>query len=409
MKVCVFTYGCRVNRYESDAISRLLIERGHEVISELDYADVYIVNTCAVTGEAERKSRQSVNRIKKYNPNARILICGCASQKDSKPYDADGVICVSGAVCKMKLADMIVDGGVGSFDLDCVYEECKALSDRSKFYLKVQDGCNNFCAYCIIPYLRGRARSRDIDNCIDEAYSVNAPEIVLTGINLSAYGVDKGYTLTDLITRLKDYNGRISLGSLEVGIINDEFLTALKGLKNFCPHFHLSLQSGASKVLKDMNRHYDTDTYFKAVSLIREYYPNPSITTDVIVGFPTEDDSNFNESVEFCKKVAFSDIHVFPYSKRQGTKAYALGELDGNIVKERVSRLERVKNELKDGYAKSLIGSKAQVLVEEIDTYPVGYSERYVRVYIDGQAKVGDIIKVKVTDVYKDGVIAKKE
>lgn len=407
MKVCVFTYGCRVNRYESDAITRLLIERGHEVICDLDVADIYVVNTCAVTREAERKSRQSISRIKKYNDNAKILVCGCASQKDKDSFVRDGVIYVSGTPDKMKIVDMIETGGTGDFDLNCEYEECRALSDRSKFYLKVQDGCNNFCSYCIIPYLRGRSRSRDIDKCVSEAMQSNAPEIVLTGINLSAYGKDKGYTLVDLINRLSDFDGRVSLGSLEVGVIDEEILLSLKKLKHFCPHFHLSLQSGSDKVLKDMNRHYNRQGYLDAVNLIKSHFIDPSITTDVIVGFPTEEEKDFLDTVDLCKKVGFCDIHVFPYSKREGTKAYKLGELDGLVVKERARRLERVKDQLGEKYKNRLIGKTTEVLIEEIQDYPVGYSERYVRVYVDGEAKVGDRKVVNVEKLYKDGVIAK--
>lgn len=407
MKICVFTYGCRVNRYESDAIARILIERGHEVVTELEYADVYVVNTCAVTREAERKSRQSINRIKKYNNSAKILVCGCASQKDKDSYARDGVTYISGTSDKMTLADMIEADGVGRFDISDEYEECKALSDRSKFYLKVQDGCNNFCAYCIIPYLRGRSRSRDIDRCIEEAISSEAPEIVLTGINLSAYGVDKGYTLSDLTDRLSAFDGRVSLGSLEVGVIDERLLVSLKKLKRFCPHFHLSLQSGSNKVLNDMNRHYTREVYIKAIELIKSYFEHPSITTDVIVGFPTESEEDFLDTVDLCKRVGFSDIHVFPYSKREGTVAYKFGELDGKVVKERVTRLETLRDLLGMEYKNKMIGKTTEVLIEEIDEYPVGYSERYVRVYIDGEASVGDIKKVNILGLYKDGVIAK--
>lgn len=408
MKICVFTYGCRVNRYESDAISKILIERGHDVVSELEYADVYVINTCAVTAEAERKSRQSINRIKRYNKEAKILVCGCAVQKDKDSYLRDGVIYLSGTKDKLKLADMIESEGEGDFNLDCSYEECRALSDRSKFYLKVQDGCNNFCSYCIIPYLRGRSRSRDITSCVKEAVESSAPEIVLTGINLSAYGVDKGDTLVDLIKALSDIDVRISLGSLEVGIIDDGFLTALKGLKHFCPHFHLSLQSGSNKVLKDMNRHYTREEYRSACELIKTYFDKPCITTDVIVGFPTETEQDFLDTTELCKSVGFSDIHVFPYSKREGTSAYKLGTLNGNTVKERLKRLESLRDVLRDSYRNSLIGATGEVLVEEmVDGMAVGYIERYVRTYLDKEAKIGEVIEVNIEKSYLDGVLAK--
>lgn len=409
MKICVFTYGCRVNRYESDAIARELIARGHEVVSELDYADVYVVNTCAVTREAERKSRQSVSRIKKYNPNARILICGCASQKDDTNFQKDNVTYISGTTDKMKLVDMITVDGKGNFDLTSEYEECVAISDRAKFYLKVQDGCNNFCSYCIIPHLRGRSRSRDIDKALAEARESGAHEIVLTGINLSAYGEDKGHTLVDLIDGLKDFDGRVSLGSLEEGIVSEELLLSLKKLKNFCPHFHLSLQSGSNNVLKDMNRHYTREEYIDAVTLIKKYFDEPCITTDVIVGFPTEGEEDFLHTLDLCGRVGFADIHVFPYSRREGTSAYPLGELDGKVVKERVERLELLRDQLKDCYRDRLTGLSAEVLIEEVNDYPVGYSERYVRVYVEGNCNVGEIVKVKIKERYLDGVLAIKE
>ena len=408
MKICVFTYGCRVNRYESDAIVKILIERGHDVVSQLCRADVYVVNTCAVTAEAERKSRQSINRIKHYNKDAKILVCGCASQKDKESYLRDGVIYVSGTKDKLKLADMIENGGVGDFSLDCSYEECRALSDRSKFYLKVQDGCNNFCSYCIIPYLRGRSRSRDITSCVNEAIESQAPEIVLTGINLSAYGLDNGHTLVDLINALSDIDARISLGSLEVGIVDDEFLKALKGLKHFCPHFHLSLQSGSNKVLKDMNRHYTREEYKSACDLIKTYFDNPCITTDVIVGFPTETEVDFLDTMELCSSVAFSDIHVFPYSKREGTNAYKLGSINCKVVKDRVVRLESLRDQLRLSYHDSLIGKTGEVLIEEIvDGIAVGYIERYVKTYVDRDLKIGEVVKVNIEKPYLDGVLAK--
>ena len=294
MKICVFTYGCRVNKYESDAIQRELREKGHEVTDNLEYANVYIVNTCAVTAEAERKSRQSVSRIKKLNPNAKIYICGCASQKDGAKFEKDGVVFVSGTGKKSMLAD--IDGEMkAEFSFDEKFDECSADTDKAKIYLKIQDGCNNFCSYCIIPYLRGRSRSREIERVVDEVKSAKCEEVVLTGINLSAYGKDLGVSLTTIIQKLQGVDKRISLGSLEVGVITPEFLSALKGLREFCPHFHLSLQSGDESVLKKMNRKYTPDEYYSAVKLIREYFDNPSITTDVIVGFPSESEENFGD------------------------------------------------------------------------------------------------------------------
>ncbi|MBQ2714573.1 MAG: tRNA (N(6)-L-threonylcarbamoyladenosine(37)-C(2))-methylthiotransferase MtaB [Clostridia bacterium] len=406
MKICVFTYGCRVNSYESDAIAKVLRSRGHVVVDDLEYADIYIVNTCAVTAEAERKSRQSVSRIKKINPNAKIIVCGCASQKDYTKFQKEGVRYISGTADKGKIADLIEEEGLGTFELEKDFDQSSADSNKAKIYLKIQDGCNNFCSYCIIPYLRGRARSRTIERCIEEIENTNTKEVVLTGINLSAYGRDIGVELTDLIERLSEVDKRISLGSLEVGVINRRFLQSLKNLKDFCPHFHLSLQSGSNSVLAKMNRKYTREEYLSAVRLIEEYFENPSITTDVIVGFPTESEEDFLDTVDLCKKCAFSDVHVFPYSKREGTVAYKLGELNGKIVKDRAERLEKLRDELRLSYRKKVLGKPCLVLVEEkTDFGYVGYSDRYVRVYLNC-AKVGEIREVVPQEIYEDGVKA---
>lgn len=405
MKICVFTYGCRVNKYESDAISRLLREKGHTVVDELEYADVYIVNTCAVTAEAERKSRQSVSRIKKLNPNARIIICGCASQKDREKFQKDGVKVVSGTAKKQDLADMIEKEGFGEFSLNKDFDECSADTEKAKVYLKVQDGCNNFCSYCIIPYLRGRSRSRQLDRVVEEVKGAKCNEVVLTGINLSAYGKDIGLTLTELVKNLQDIDKRISLGSLEVGVINREFLSALKELKDFCPHFHLSLQSGSDSVLKKMNRKYTADEYLSAVKLIGEYFENPSITTDVIVGFPTETEENFLDTQSLVEKCAFADIHIFPYSKREGTVAYKLGEIDGKVVTDRVKRLEDTREKLRKNYREKFIGQQCRVLIEEkVGEFFVGYSERYLKIYTKKECEIGEIMVLTPQELYNDGL-----
>jgi len=407
MKICVFTYGCRVNSYESDAIAKLLRERGHVVVSELEYADLYIVNTCAVTAEAERKSRQSVSRIKKLNKDARILICGCASQKDYEQFKKDGVVYLSGTADKLGIVEYIESSGVGTFDMEESFQECTADCDKAKIYLKIQDGCNNFCSYCIIPYLRGRARSRSLESAIREIESADASEVVLTGINLSAYGKDIGTSLTELIQKIKHVDKRISLGSLEVGVITSEFLSALSELPDFCPHFHLSLQSGSDEILKKMNRKYTRQEYLSAVKLIGEYFEDPSITTDVIVGFPYESEQDFEDTLDLSRKCGFSDIHVFPYSKREGTVAYKYGEINGIVVKDRVKRLEKLRDELKTEYLQKFIGKSVKVLIEEeINGVQVGYSERYLRVYINSDKKAGDVVSVTPTKIYEDGLRA---
>ena len=295
MKVCVFTLGCKVHRYESDVIINKLIERGFEVTENLEKADYYVINTCAVTAEAEKKSRQCVARVKKQNPESKILICGCASENNAKQFEKDGVVYVSGTA-KKDLLSLLPESGVNVDDIPKSYEESGfAENVRTRAYVKIQDGCNNFCSYCLIPYVRGRSRSRALDKVVEEVRSVpeNIKEIVLTGIDISSYGKDIGLSLKDLILALSDVDKRIRLGSFEMNIIDENLLNALKGLKNFCPHFHLSLQSGSDEVLRTMNRHYKTKDYLERVRLIRKYFPLAGITTDVIVGFPTETDEEF--------------------------------------------------------------------------------------------------------------------
>lgn len=246
-----------------------------------------------------------------------------------------------------------------------------------------------------------------MDSAVKEIESAKAKEVVLTGINLSAYGKDIGSSLVELIKRIKNVDKRISLGSLEVGIVTEEFLSALSELKDFCPHFHLSLQSGSDKILKKMNRKYTREEYLSAVRLIERYFDRPSITTDVIVGFPGEEEEDFLDTLDLCKKSSFSDVHVFPYSKREGTVAYKYGELNGLIVKDRVERLEKVRDELKSAYLEKSLGKKTKVLIEEeIDGEKVGYGERYVRVYVDSDKKSGDIVEITPVKLYKDGLKA---
>lgn len=354
MKISVYNLGCKVNQYESDSLIRELSIRGFEVTDELEYADYYVLNTCAVTNEAERKSRQAVGRCLNFNPNARIIVCGCASENDKNQFlSKNNVTYVSGVAGKYLIPDILdVDGESEVRELPKEYEDMYSpLSMRTRSYVKVQDGCNNFCSYCLIPYLRGRSRSRRIESVVAECERVaSSGEIVLTGINLSAYGLDVASSLTELIGSLGNIDARIRLGSLEVNVIDEEFLSALKGLKHFCPQFHLSLQSGSDSVLKKMNRHYTTDEFYEKVRLIRETFEDAAITTDVICGFPTESEEEFRESLAFAEKVGFADMHVFAYSSRKGTKASRLEQLTNEEKHLRVERMERVKKKSKGNY-----------------------------------------------------------
>ena len=355
MKAVVFTLGCKVNECESDSLIEGLIERGIEVSDKLEYADLYIVNTCAVTSEAEKKSRQTASRIKKLNPEAKIIFTGCAAEKNPQAFVGKGDL-ITGAYSKGKILDMIDERGVIVAPERKDFEELLPVKSlRTRTFVKVQDGCDNFCSYCIIPYLRGRSRSRDPEKVIEEINIVNPKEAVINGINLSDYDYN-GVNLAGLMKTLAKVNCRIRLGSLEVNVITEEFLTALKNLKDFAPQFHLSLQSGSNAVLKKMNRHYTAEEYFEKVNLIREYFPTAGITTDIIAGFPTETEENFNETLDFIDKVKFSDIHPFIYSPRSGTVAYKMEDLDHRIKKERLDKLLVKKAERKRDFQNFMYG-----------------------------------------------------
>ncbi len=409
MKAVVFTLGCKVNECESDSLIAGLIERGYEVSDKLVPAELYIVNTCAVTAEAEKKSRQTASRIKKLNPNAKIIFTGCASQKNYNAFaDKSSAYLVTGSFSKNKILDMLDKVGVEISPAKTDFEELNVVKSlRARAYIKVQDGCNNFCSYCIIPYLRGRSRSRNPQNIINEIKLVNPKEAVINGINLSAYSFN-GEGLTGLVKALKDVDCRIRLGSLEVNIITKEFLCALKELKDFAPHFHLSLQSGSNNVLKKMNRHYTVEEYIEKVDLIREFFPNAGITTDIIVGFPTETEQDFTDTLKLVDRVKFSDIHPFPFSPRSGTVAYKMQDLPSDVKKQRQAILIEKKAESKNNFISGLIGESLNVLFEEIcDGYLEGYSENYVRVYVKGgETLLHQIEKVKVIEPFKDGVLA---
>ncbi len=413
MKICVFTLGCKVNFYESDSLINELNKLGYETTNKLEYADIYILNTCCVTNEGERKSRQLISRCKNFNENAKILVCGCASQKNPEQFKEKNVNVIIGNANKAEIVDKINEENykqLSELPL-CYVDNLHSASQRVRAYLKVQDGCNNFCSYCIIPYVRGRSRSRDLKSVLLEAQdlSKNCAEIVLTGINLSDYKP----SLIELIENLKDVPSRLRLGSLEVNVITDDFMQRLVNIKNFCPQFHLSLQSGSNSVLKKMNRHYTKEEYLEKIDLIRKYYPYASITTDLIVGFPTETDECFLESLQTVKKAEFFMVHCFPYSKREGTVASKMPQVLNKVKKERLKQVENVASSLHDKFILKLKENNVEqnLLIEEKVTidgieYYVGHTEYFVKCYLknNNKFKENDIVKVKILEKFNDGV-----
>ncbi len=406
MKISIITLGCKLNKYESDCMAQQLLDAGYTVTSNLEKADVYILNTCAVTKESEKKSRQYITKCLRYNPNARIVVCGCASENNAKQFSCDNIIAVLGNAGKDNILQYIKGKGE-MLPLPTCYDNLHTpLVSTTRAYLKVQDGCNNFCSYCLIPYVRGRSRSRALDECIAEAHELAkvAHEIVLTGIDLSDYKP----SLKQLVERMADVPARFRLGSLEVRVVDKALLQALRKANNFCPQFHLSLQSGDNQILHQMNRHYTAREYLRKVRLIRKYFPNANITTDIIVGFAHETDKQFMNTMRLARRVRFGKIHVFPYSPREGTVAYKLlGDTDGNVKRERVATLSQLLTELEHKFFKRSIGYTCQVLTEEVqDDYVVGYTDNYIKAYLPASTPLGQLINVRLISAKSDGMVA---
>lgn len=408
MKVSVLTLGCKVNKYESDVLLKAFKERGYEVSDKLEKADAYIINTCAVTNEAERKSRQMISRCKKFNPEAKIYVCGCASQHNPEQFLGKSQL-VKGVAGKEKLLDL----SCGGMQIDALPENYQShsysLQPRLRAYIKVQDGCNNFCSYCIIPYLRGRSRSRQLADILIEVSLLadDVKEIVLTGINLSDFKIDGENGLLKLLQELDGFGKRIRLSSMEECIIDEDFVKQLSQLKNFCPHFHLSLQSGSDSVLRRMNRHYTTKEFLQTCQLIRKYFPLAGITTDVIVGFSGESEEEFLQTEDFIKQVQFSGLHIFPYSHREGTVASRLADLPGTIKKQRAMRLKILDGKLRKMFIEK--NSTGRVLIEEKEgEFYVGFTENYIKCYFTDQAEVGQIVSAKILSPFKEGALAEK-
>ena len=417
MRAVVYTLGCKVNDVESGSIIRGLETLGYEVSREMEKADLYVINTCAVTAEAERKSRQTVGKAIKCNPSAKIIVCGCASEKSPNAFieKGDTVYAVTGAQRKMQVIEIVSSGFAQGMQGVCIesektYEEMplpECLKTRN--FVKVQDGCNRFCSYCIIPYLRGRSRSRLMESAAEEILASTAQETVVTGIDVSEYKDEKGRDLADLMLAIKDANTRIRLGSLEVSLITERFLNALKQVKGFAPQFHLSLQSGSDKVLKSMNRHYTRAEYLEKCQMIYKAFPTAAITTDIIVGFPTETEEDFLDSLKIVEEAGFAQVHAFPYSPREGTNAYKrYKELPYAVKKERVERLIKKASEQKTKYMQGYIGKVVEMVPENcFDGFTEGYSENYIRVYVEGEMEKRPT-HVRIEKLFKDGVLAVK-
>ncbi len=414
MRAAVITLGCKVNDVESGSIIRGLETLGYEVSRELVPADLYVVNTCAVTAEAERKSRQTVGKaLKAGGENAKIIVCGCASEKSAQAFLDKGAFAVVGAQSKNRVLEIVKsDFSIGGVQVCKAqgYEEMPLPHClKTRAFVKIQDGCNRFCSYCVIPYLRGRSRSRSVESAAEEILSSTAMETVITGIDISDYRDENGRDLTHLMLAVKDANTRLRLGSMEVSLITPRFLNALKQVKNFAPQFHLSLQSGSNSVLKSMNRHYTREEYLEKCKMIYDAFENAAITTDIIVGFPTETEEDFLQSVQIVEQAGFSQIHAFPYSPREGTNAFKkYKELPFAVKKERVEKLLQAGAKQKEKYMQGCVGKILTFVPENLTGgYTEGYTENYIRTYVMGGMEKRPCA-VKITEIFKDGVKAER-
>ncbi len=400
MRAVVFTLGCKVNEVESASIMATLEELGFETDDRLSPADIYVLNTCAVTREAERKSRQLVARARKFNPDAAVYVVGCASEKDGVQFADKGVRYVGGARNKEQVvAEISCDFGLG-----CPDRLALPKAVRTRAFVKIEDGCNNFCSYCVIPYLRGRVQSRPAEDIIYEISRCASPEIVLTGINISAYS-DGGRGLAGLISRLGFSDKRIRLGSVECSVIDGELLKALGALKDFAPQFHLSLQSGSDAVLRAMNRKYTRAEYLEKCALIYKYFPDAAITTDIIAGFPAEREEDFEDSLSIIDEVGFARVHAFAFSPREGTVAWNMPDLPAAVKSERLKRLLKRGEEAEKSYITARTGRRYEVIFEDFDgEYTQGYTAGYIKVYLAGRHEGRGA--VVLGQPFRDGALA---
>jgi len=452
MKTVAFhTLGCKVNTYETEAMQQLMESAGYRCVEFGERADVYIVNTCSVTNIADRKSRQMLHRARKMNEDAIVVAAGCYVESAKNKIDEDlSIDIIVGNnnkndivnIINEYLQDKIKNKFIIDINKETEYEEfnISKINDHTRAFIKVQDGCNQFCSYCIIPFTRGRVRSRKMENIIDEVKSLSASgykEIVLTGIHLSSYGVDfldesynkrmEKLTRTEesdeefvtknellcLIENIANIEGieRVRIGSLEPRIIQENFIKSLSKIDKFCPHFHLSLQSGCDKTLKSMNRKYTADEFYEGVKLIRKYFASPAITTDIIVGFPGETKKDFEESKTFVEKVKFYETHIFPYSIREGTKAANMPQVDGNEKAQRANILNEINLKNQREFRASRIGKEDELLCEEIFIkdgveYFTGYTKEYVKVAVlNSDLKTNDIVRGKIVDFLTDDIL----
>lgn len=410
MKFNIITLGCKVNSYESNFMKEALVKNGFSFCNLNEKCDILILNTCTVTDTSDKKSLKEVRRLKRENPNAILVVCGCSVQNDKTKYDDLGINILMGNINKSNIVSIIekylddktpVEYVAKTRDLPFENMEVD-ISDHTRAYIKIEDGCDNFCSYCIIPFVRGKKRSKDFSLVLREVQHLannGYKEIVLTGIDTGGYE-SNGKDLTDLIHEMSKINGieRIRQSSIEITQINEKFINELKNNNKICDHIHIPLQSGSDSILKLMNRKYDLKYFFDKIDMIRSVRPDISITTDVIVGFPGETEEMFLETMETCKKINFSKIHAFPYSERKGTKASMMdGKVPESVKHERVKKLLELSEKLEKSYYDKFKGKNKDVLIEEVNEFgSKGHTSNYLMVHTDEKLQKGEIYNLIV-------------
>lgn len=436
MKIAFHTLGCKVNQYETQALKEKFQKRGYEIASEDEFADVYVINTCTVTGLSDRKSRQFIRRVKKINPDSITAVIGCYAQvSPEEAQNIEGVNIVAGTNEKNNLPDYIeeyvktkgVECHIRKLEQLTEYEETgiiTSMDSRTRAFIKVQEGCNRFCSYCIIPYARGAVRSRAEEDILEEAKSLilqGFKELVLTGINTALYGMEKEkaecdevYGIQVIVNALNELPGdfRIRIGSLEPNVVNADYACKLLKYGRLCPHLHLSLQSGSNRILKEMNRSYTREDYLKLVERLKESDAGFGITTDIIVGFPGETEEDFRDSCQMVDKTGFCKVHVFKYSKREGTKAAEMkGHISPEVKARRSEELIRISEEAAKKFFLKNIGTTRRVLFEQFDEktgFLEGLSDNYIKVYCQGTEDLcNSFVDVELIELYRDGVSGK--
>lgn len=429
-KVAFVTLGCKTNQYETDALMDLFYKNRYEIVDFDDFSDIYVINTCTVTNVSDKKSRQMIRRAKKSNPDGIVVVLGCYAQISPTEVSAiEGVDVVIGTDSRSNVIHYIEQYRSGNTSKPFVvvedimnvtnFEEMtvSSITTHTRAFIKIQEGCNQYCTYCIIPYARGQVRSRTPENILSEIEALTQKgymEFVLTGIHIGSYGLDfDNIRLIDLLERIHVIKGvkRIRLGSIEPRIINEAFIDRIRPLHKLCDHFHLSLQSGSDSVLKRMNRKYTSNEYFDAVQKLKGLYGNPSLTTDIIVGFPGETDQEFEETYAFVEKVGFSEIHVFPFSKREGTPAATMADqVDPSIKKVRSERLIALGKAHQLQYISQFIGKDAEIIIEERKgTEYTGHTMNYLKLIMNTEDKTlpqGSLQKVKILSYDGEKIIA---